>query len=214
MTRVKLNSKHYKIADTWADVTVLAAAQIARLTIPEKLRQYYEMRFKPLTKVEERCQFLERLLSEITDEEKYILHPGFCARVISALSDIPIQLLDGLHCEKAEGIFTKHFENFYIGICWQLFPPHEHCAAIQSFEFGGAVYRAPENISQRLIEQFSAHHYAYDYLAAAILLPEILLTDDPSKKQSFMGLPMNLYWGITSAILPDYIVQRNTVFNN
>lgn len=132
MIQIELGKHKYKVVQNWDELTLEKAIAIAKLTMPETLKEYYETGQPDFTK------FLEGL--ELKQRAKIL--PEYFGQILDLASNIPKEVTSRLVGQLRIDIYGKLLEWIVYGLNYH----HGYKAkGKKSFRFKGTTYYLPRD---------------------------------------------------------------------
>lgn len=137
---LEINNESFVIIEKWQDMKLDKAIRLHSLCkteMPKKLEAIYNA-----STLDDKAKSTTDLIESITNLEYSVDFPTFYGKVISLLSDIPLNVLEKCTAGDRKAIYEKCCYKFVIGV---LFEPIDYTfKQIKSFEYMKTVYYLPE----------------------------------------------------------------------
>lgn len=141
MVTLKINGETYEAVHEWKDLTIAQVAKVAKISMPNKIREVYDIIFKSTLDAEKKDAKIDEINSTITEKEDIKEFPAFYARVMEHLSNIPMEVILKTDYMSIKEFYYRYIQKFVEGIHY--FPVDYEHKDIMSFDFDGETFRLP-----------------------------------------------------------------------
>lgn len=231
MLIVEIGRHEYHIRDTWADMTLSDAIALHDLfgEMPQSLKDIY------LHSIAGDGEQAMAEAGKVTSEDLFTHWPAWQGKVIAAVSDIPVELLEKTNPDQCGSIYSIHIEPLVLGLFGG--SPNYDPRGIKFFEHGGARYYLPTdgykiggtlrgahmtaaqfaqaNDVVRMATDLSEGKYGMMANFISILcLPKGEVYDEQkslSRAESFKDLPMTVVWEVYFFIISSLTKQADHI---
>jgi hypothetical protein len=232
MVLIKINGKDYRVADSWADITISQAAALLTLSMPESLKSVYSAALNPGGLLGDmhtaRIQEAEQAIS-VEDQYKNI--PLYFSRVTETLSDIPVDVLRTVNVNSIKTLYHTYLKTFVEGMHFS--PEATQFENIGKFTYNGTEYHLPTNkeiFGQKVpLVNISALEFAEssslmislvkmgedkDFTQAANLISILCRPEgEPynedvclQRAEQFKGLTMDICWSVFFSLITPLVI--------
>ncbi len=110
MIEILINNKKYNGIEKWSEMSCSMAAELYKIPIPEKLKEYYTLSVE--NKPTEDC------LISITDEQMVKEFPSYYGQVIKILYNVPDKVINKVKHQDRTWLFDTYCRTFILGLHW------------------------------------------------------------------------------------------------
>lgn len=142
MIVIEINGDRYNTPVSWEEITLSRAASVHDLfkEIPKELFELYKAVY------ERKSNEVIKMQQEFTDEQIFKVFPEFYGKIMSAVSDIPDDVMSKVDTLSRQSTYSDHYEWIVYGL---LFTPSDiELRGIKEFKHNGVWYFLPKSGKQ------------------------------------------------------------------
>lgn len=140
MLKVSINNHEYEVRNTWADITIDQAAQVAKIKMPDCLKEVYKASLQS-DGPDDRDKKIEKATLAITIEQQVKSIPRYYGQVLEILSNVPHEVIKKISSPSVTVLYQTYLQDIVEGILY--YPNLEESDQIEFFEFQGEKYYLP-----------------------------------------------------------------------
>ena len=231
MIAAKIGGAQYMIPSEWEDITIRQAVGVLEIPMPESLMRIYREAAGRNENDPAWGDRMEKLYSEIPEEDIHKHLPEYRMKVLSVLCEIPEEVLrktNTFSITSAYNIYMMGFEN---GL--HFLPTDYKPELIDGFTFEGIRYCFPKSrkMFSDLIPMFDATAIEFtesadlmiglsklqkDFRKAALLIAILCRPDGErydeatalNRADRFLGLPMSVVWDVFFSLITQSAILK------